>query len=273
MAPAARDPLLDELLAVAVKAADAAAQVHRAGFGSTLTVEVKSSDSDLVSEIDRGAERRIVELILDARPDDALLGEEGARATGTSGVRWVIDPLDGTANYVHGYPAFACSIGVEVEGEPTVGVVHETMTGTVYSGIAGRGAWRDGEPIHVTQAAAPADALVATGFAYDPDRRARQAGVLAHVLPRIRDIRRGGSAALDLCAVASGQVDAYFELGLGAWDLSAGGVIANAAGADVLRLPAADPADAGLELILAANPTLTRSLRNLLFVAGAIQAA
>jgi myo-inositol-1(or 4)-monophosphatase len=272
MASTPRDRLLDELLAVAVKAADAAVQVHRAGFGSALTVEIKSSDSDLVSDIDRGAERRIVELIADARPDDGLLGEEGAHAPGTSGVRWVIDPLDGTANYVHGHPAFACSIGVEVEGQPVVGVVHETVPGIVYTGIAGRGARRDGEPIHVTAAPAPSDALVATGFAYDPERRGRQARALAQVLPRIRDIRRGGSAALDLCAVASGQVDAYFELGLGAWDLSAGGVIARAAGAEVMTLPAADPADAGLELILAANPSLAPALRTLLFESGAIQA-
>ena len=157
----------------------------------------------------------------------------------SSGVRWVIDPLDGTTNYVYGYPAFAVSIAVEVEGQPRIGVVFDSSAGRMYRAISEFGAVCDDLPIHVREQPDLATALVATGFSYEAVQRERQGAVMAQVLGRVRDVRRDGAAALDLCHVAAGHVDAYWELDLSPWDYAAGGVIAGAAGADVAFPPAA----------------------------------
>ena len=183
-----------------------------------------------MTEIDRAAERAIVEGILEARPGDAILGEEGTDRAGTSGVRWVLDPLDGTASYVRGYPGFGVSIGIEVDDRPSVGVVVDAL-GRTTVGVAGRGAERDGAPVEPSRRTAPADCVIATGFGYDAAMRIREAETLGRILGRIADIRRGGSAAMDLCAVACGEVDAYYELHLAPWDTAAGAVIVEASGA------------------------------------------
>jgi myo-inositol-1(or 4)-monophosphatase len=194
------------------------------------TITTKSSATDMVSEMDEGAERLLVEAIIAARPDDAILGEEGANRPGTSGVRWVIDPLDGTTNYLYGIAQWAVSIGVEYNGEAVVGVVYAPALGETYVGVKGAGAHRNGLPIGVSTEANLGLALVGTGFGYAPQRRAYQSTVVAQLLPQIRDIRRFGSAALDLCAVASGQLDAYFEVGVNPWDVCAGDIIVREAG-------------------------------------------
>ena len=224
---------LDELVELAVTLSARAVEVHR-GAGADIRPEHKTSPFDLVTAVDREAERVIVEGILAARPGDGILGEEGASREGRSGVRWIIDPLDGTTNFVYGYPEFAVSLGIEVGGVASVGVVRHSARDQLYIGIRGRGAWMNGVPIRVGDRPELATALFATGFSYDVDLRRRQAEVLVHVLPRTRDMRRGGSAALDLCNVASGVVDLYFECPLGPWDLAAGRVIAEAAGAVVV---------------------------------------
>jgi len=224
---------LQDLLALATDLAREAGQVHVEGLRSALRIETKSSPTDLVSQIDKESERLIVDRLREARPDDAVLGEEGALGQGTSGVRWVIDPLDGTTNYIYGYPAYAVSIAVEVDGRPQVGVVLDSSAGRMYRAISGFGARCDDQPIHVREQLDLATALVATGFSYEAAQRERQGSVVAQVLGRVRDIRRGGTAALDLCHVAAGHVDAYWELDLSPWDYAAGSVIARAAGAEL----------------------------------------
>ena len=258
---------LHQLAALAIDLAAQAAAVHRRGLGAVHEVGTKSSNTDMVTEIDRESERLIVGALRRLRPDDAILGEEETRQVGTSGVRWVIDPLDGTTNYIYGYPAFAVSIGVEVDGRPAVGVVHDSTRSDVFVGARGEGATLNGRPIHVRHHADLATALVATGFLASPEQRARLGAIAAQVLPRVRDIRRGGSAALDLCSVAAGRVDAYYEVGLGEWDVSAGAVIAAAAGADVRLVPLPSGPS---PLTIAASPALAEPLLALLREAGAL---
>ena len=230
---AAARPDLRALMTLATALARDAGRAHVEGLQSALRIETKSSPTDLVSQVDREAERLIVERLRDLRPDDAVLGEEGALGQGASGVRWVIDPLDGTTNYIYGYPAYAVSIAVEIDGQPRVGVVFDTSAGRLYAAISECGAVCDDRPIHVREQPDLATALVATGFSYEAAQRERQGAVVAQVLGRVRDIRRGGAAALDLCHVAAGHVDAYWELDLSPWDHAAGGVIAQAAGAEL----------------------------------------
>jgi myo-inositol-1(or 4)-monophosphatase len=213
-----------------VRLAHGAAEIQLDGLRSGFAIDQKSAAGDLVTEIDRAAEHAIVEGIRDARRDDAILGEEGTDRAGTSGVRWVLDPLDGTASYVRGYPGFGVSIGIEVDDRPSVGVVIDAL-GRTTVGVADRGAERDGVPARPAARTALADSIVATGFGYDAGMRVREAETLGRLIDRIADIRRSGSAAMDLCAVACGEVDAYYELHLAPWDTAAGAVIVEAAGA------------------------------------------
>jgi myo-inositol-1(or 4)-monophosphatase len=225
------------------------------------TVDTKSTRTDMVTEMDRAAEALIVGRLLDARPDDGMLGEEGTDRTGTSGVRWIIDPLDGTTNYLYALPGFAVSIAAEVGAVVVAGVVYDVVHDELFAATRGGGATRDGAAIAVSGTTELALALVATGFGYDATRRARQAEALVHVLPRIRDVRRVGAAAVDLCSVACGRVDAYFERGLAPWDLAAGGLIASEAGAIVTDFHggAAVPG-----AVVAATPSIAEDLRTLL---------
>ena len=192
-------------------------------------MQEKSSTADLVTEIDRAAETAIVDGIVAARPDDAILGEEGTDRSGTTGVRWVIDPLDGTASYVLGYPGYSVSLGIELDGESAIGVVVDAL-GRRTEGVVGVGATRDGRPIRPSRRTTLDGAVLATGFGYDVDQRVLEARVLVEVIGRVADIRRSGSAAMDLCAVACGEVDAYYELYLAPWDAAAGRAIVEAAG-------------------------------------------
>jgi myo-inositol-1(or 4)-monophosphatase len=229
-------------------------------------VSTKSSRTDMVTAVDRASELLIVSTLERERPDDGVLGEEGSARPGTSGVRWVIDPLDGTTNYLYGYPVFAVSIAVEIDGEVRAGVVADPCHDETFTAVKGQGARCNGSPIAVSGKDELATALVGTGFAYDPEARGRQAGWLSRVLPSVRDIRRTGSASLDLCWVACGRLDAFYEQGLSPWDIAAGGLVAQEAGAELTDL-AGGPVRPGS--VLAANPAIAAPLRGLLGDAGA----
>lgn len=247
---------LAELLALATDIAIEAGNLLVARLHEVRTaVSSKSTATDMVSEVDRESEALIVRRILDARPRDAVLGEEGAARAGTSGLRWVIDPLDGTTNYLYGIPAFAVSIGVEAEDGVLAGVVHDAVRRETFRASRGGGAFRNGQAIHVSEQGALGHALIGTGFGYDADKRRHQAQRLVSVIPHVRDIRRGGSAALDLCSVACGRLDGYYEEGLQHWDYSAGSLIVTEAGGRFLR------EDDGM--VFAAGPALFEQLYGL----------
>lgn len=257
----------DELADLARRvAADAAALLLSRLDQVRTEVSTKSSATDLVTEVDRAAEERIVGSLLAARPDDTVLGEEGASSQGTSGVRWLVDPIDGTTNYVYGIPGFAVSVAAEVDDRVVAGVVHDPLHGEVYTAVRGGGARCNDQPISVRAGSSLATALVGTGFSYTPERRSRQAGVLTRALPRIRDIRRAGAASIDLCWVARGRLDAYYEVGLQPWDLAAGVLVAEEGGA---RTGDLDGGPASGRFTLAASPHLFEPLRSLLRDAGA----
>jgi len=245
----------------------------------------KSTVTDLVTEVDCWAEERIVARILDARPDDAVLAEEGAGVAGTSGVRWLVDPIDGTTNFVYGHPGFSVSIGVEVDNRPVAGVVVDPLLGDEFCAAHGQGATRNGRPVRVSSVSDPAAALVATGFAYDSERRRLQAEALVTVLPRVRDVRRVGGAALDLASVSCGRVDAYFEWGLSPWDCSAGSVLVTEAGGVITLFKTSTSAppfpvavtgeEASMNwsddlVVMATNRDLATPLTELLLEAGAL---
>lgn len=263
-------PDLVELRELAEHTARRAGALLLEGAGRARTeVSTKSTGTDMVTEMDRAAEALITDALLRARPDDSILGEEGADHAGTSSVRWVVDPLDGTTNYVYGVPGFNVSIGAEVDGRAAVGAVFDVVRQELFSAGRGLGATRDGEPIRVSEATDLRLALVGTGFSYEPERRRLQAQVLVDVLPRIRDIRRQGAAAVDLCSVACGRLDAYYERGLAPWDLAAGGLIAAEAGAEVTDFGGEGPR-AGA--VVAAGPGIAQALRDLLATTGAATA-
>jgi myo-inositol-1(or 4)-monophosphatase len=226
-----------------------------------LGVTTKSSPTDVVTVMDKAAERVILDGLAASRPDDAITSEESAATAGVTGVRWLIDPLDGTVNYLYGIPQYAVSIAAEVNGTMAAGVVLDVERQVEYTAIAGEGAWRDGVPIHCAMQDDPAQSLVATGFNYGVELRTTQGRELVRILPAIRDIRRMGSAALDLCAVAAGIVDAFFEAGMHEWDWAAGALIAREAGARVDGLQGSGP---GRHTTLAANPVLFELLHHVL---------
>ena len=260
---------LDELLEVARHAAGVAAAVHRRARQSTFDVETKQSPVDLVTAIDREAERQLVDAIRHARPDDAILGEEGSDLPGSSGVCWVLDPLDGTTNFVYGYPAHAVAVGVEIDGTRRLGVVHDTYHERVYTGVVGVGAACDGRPIAARTESVLSRALIGTGFLPRFEVREKQGDVLRRLLPLVRDVRRSGCPALDLCAVAAGMLDGFYESGLGRWDIVAGASIAEAAGATVVELQTTHLPN---PLVVAANAQLLKTLLEALTEAGAIAA-
>jgi myo-inositol-1(or 4)-monophosphatase len=247
------DPLHKDLLALAQEAARRAGGLLRDGRPADLAVAAtKSSPIDVVTEMDIAAEKLITGLIAERRPDDGILGEEGAATEGTSGVRWVIDPLEGTA--------------AEQDGETVVGVVAAPMRGETFHAVLGGGAWAtgawDGERRLACRPAPPLDqALVSTGFNYVHEVRAHQAEVAQRLIPLLRDIRRGGSAAVDLCDLAAGRLDGYYERGLHAWDLAAGDLIAREAGALTGGRPGERPSG---DLAVAGTPGVFEPLQRLL---------
>jgi myo-inositol-1(or 4)-monophosphatase len=225
-----------ELADLALETARAAAALVRDRATREVTVaDTKSSSVDVVTEADRASEELVRRLLRERRPDDGFLGEEESEEAGTSGVRWVIDPIDGTVNFLYGLPQYAVSIAAEWRGEVVAGVVVNAATGVEYIAHVSSGgtaeATRDGRPIGVRGPAPLSQRLVATGFSYDASLRELQARALVRLLPRVRDIRRLGSCALDLCHVAEGSVDAYVEEGVNLWDHAAGALVARAAGA------------------------------------------
>ncbi|MEV4744400.1 inositol monophosphatase family protein [Streptomyces sp. NPDC049555] len=226
------DTLTDELLAVALQAAELAGTLLQQGRPADLGVAAtKSSAVDVVTEMDIAAEKLITDFLAEHRPHDGLLGEEGASTPGTSGVRWVVDPLDGTVNYLYGLPSWAVSIAAELDGEAVVGVVAAPQRGETYHAVRGGGAWLGERRLRCRPAPPFGQALIATGFGYLTARRGAQAEVVRALLPEVRDIRRAGAAAIDLCDVACGRLDGYYERGLNPWDLAAGALIAREAGA------------------------------------------
>jgi myo-inositol-1(or 4)-monophosphatase len=216
----------------------------------------------MVSDADRAAEHAISQLLRAERPSDGLLGEEGLAVEGSSGRRWVVDPLDGTTNYLYRYRAWAVSVALEDSEGALAGVVHDPLNDETFTAERDAGASLNGEPIRVRDLAELERALVATGFGYDPDVRRGQAEVLLRVLPHVRDVRRAGAAALDLCHVAAGRLDGYYERGINHWDWAAGALIVREAGGAVVPLEGGRPglAAAGPRLVealaaLAAEPT------------------
>jgi myo-inositol-1(or 4)-monophosphatase len=274
----------EELLAIAVRVVGQAAQTARLMRAEAITdVSTKSTATDVVTAADRAVERQVVAALREVRPMDSILGEEygstsapageergGSAPGGEPVVRWLLDPIDGTVNYLYGLPQYAVSLAAEVDGV-VAGVVRNPVTGDEWTAIRGGGAYRGPRRLHPASdkrlwAASSADgapavdlsqALVATGFAYSAARRAHQAAVLARLLPEVRDIRRFGSAALDLCMAAEGTVDAYYEKGLNPWDYGAGGLVAQEAG---LRVGGLDGRPPSGDLVIAAPPALYASL-------------
>jgi myo-inositol-1(or 4)-monophosphatase len=245
-----------ELLAVAVEAARAAGVVLVERYKDARGprgVASKSTPTDLVSDADLAAERAIREVLGRHRPEDSILGEEGDDVNGTSGVRWVVDPLDGTVNYLFGIPQWCVSVACEGHA----GVILDPLRGECFEVVAGESATLDAEPIRASERTELGRALVATGFAYDAGVRARQAEIVARVLPLVADVRRLGSAALDLAWTAAGRCDAYYERGVSPWDIAAGTMLCERAGLVVRELPARDGLPAG---VLAAPAALADEL-------------
>jgi myo-inositol-1(or 4)-monophosphatase len=254
---------------IAIEAGELAVRRRREGVEVAAT---KSSTVDIVTEADRETERLIRSALADARPDDGILGEEeGGSVSGTSGLHWIVDPIDGTVNFLYGIPHYAVSIAV-VEGDPDpltwtalAGCVVNPAIGEVYTASLGGGAFLGDEPIRVAPAVDLSQALVGTGFAYDSAMRGEQGAIVTRVLPHIRDLRRFGTASLDLCFVAAGRLNAYFERTLSPWDHAAGAIIAREAGATVKGLGDAAPSR---DFILAAEPAVAVALEALLAEAG-----
>jgi myo-inositol-1(or 4)-monophosphatase len=256
-----------ELVALARRLAVEAGALVREGRRQGLhDVSTKTSTTDMVTEYDRQSEALIVSGLLAARPDDGIVGEEGAQHAGTSGVQWLIDPIDGTTNFLYGLPGYAISIAALDPDGLLAGVVHVPALGETFHAGRGGGAYLDDRPIRCSGGDVLATALVATGFSYDPGLRVRQTTALTRVIGRIRDIRRFGAAAVDLCHVACGRVDAYYERGLGPWDLAAGELIAREAGALVTGFDGDAPRPGA---VVAATPGIHAELLALLASADA----
>jgi myo-inositol-1(or 4)-monophosphatase len=233
---AAPPELLDLALATAREAGDLVVRLRTDGVEVAAT---KSSEIDIVTLADQAAEQLVKERLLGARPDDGMIGEEGDDLRGTSGVVWIVDPIDGTVNYLYGLPHFAVSIAAEVDGEVVAGAVVAPVLGLEYAATRGGGATCNGSAVRPRPVVPLGERLVGTGFSYEQEARAREASYLGVLLPRIRDIRRLGSCALDICAVASGLLDAYVEEGAHIWDHAAAGLICLEAGGtlEVTRSP------------------------------------
>lgn len=225
-------------------------------------ISTKSSAIDIATQMDEAAERLIVERIRSNRPGDAIVGEEGAQVSGSSGIRWVIDPLDGTVNYLYGLPGWCVSIAAKDREGTVVGVVHAPSLGMTWQAVRGSGAFLNGQRISTSEVSQLDKALIATGFSYSREVRQGQSEAIKKLIPLCRDVRRLGAAAVDLCHVASGGVDGYFEIGLKEWDLAAGALIATEAGALVTG------GESDEVMVIAANPKLHQTLRNFLEAVG-----
>jgi myo-inositol-1(or 4)-monophosphatase len=237
---------------IADEAARAAGALLLERFGTERALDTKSSPTDLVSEADLLAEQAIREVLAARAPDDAIMGEEGADTPGTSGRRWIVDPLDGTVNFIYGIPQWAVSVACE----GIAGVVFDPCRDEIFIAADGQAAL-NGVPLRASSPASLGAALVGTGFGYEAQVRRAQADIVARVLPEVRDIRRAGSAALDLAWAAAGRLDAFYEFGVKPWDIAAGTLLCSAAGLEVRELQARDALPAG---VLAAPPSLVDAL-------------
>jgi myo-inositol-1(or 4)-monophosphatase len=237
-----------ELRVIAAEAARAAGELLRERFvaGGERAVGSKSTPTDLVSEADLAAEREIRAVIAARRPGDAILGEEGGETQVGEGLRWIVDPLDGTVNFLFGLPQWCVSVAVHDDDGGLAGVVYDPLRDELFAGERGGRATLDGTPLTGSQSSDLATSLVATGFAYSAEVRAIQAQVVARVLPRVRDIRRMGSAALDLAWTAAGRYDAFYERGVQTWDIAAGTILCRCSGLETRTLEPAGVAPAGL---------------------------
>ena len=236
------------------------AEIFGTPGSSGLAVRAKTTPTDPVTIADTDTEQLIRDRLARLRPGEPILGEESGGAAARPGtVRWVVDPIDGTVNFIYGIPAFAVSIAAQLDGQSVAGAVADVVSGDVYSAGVGLGAHvvTDGvrRCLRCSEAADLSMTLLGTGFAYEPRRRAAQAALVAQMLPLIRDIRRIGSAALDLCMVAAGRLDGYYEHGLNVWDWAAGALIASEAGAELLLPDPNEPGTSGC-LLVAAAPTV-----------------
>lgn len=268
--------LADIAARIALEAGDLIRGLRESGVDVAAT---KSSLTDVVTAADRAAELLVTERLREARPHDGVLGEEGAQVVGTSGITWVVDPIDGTVNYLYGLPAYAVSIAATVEesaaneneassksglmadGRRAVaGAVYLPVTGEMFSTYLGGGARLNGEQVKASDEVDLSVALVGTGFGYTTERRTEQAEVVRRLIPRVRDIRRMGSAAIDLCMVAAGRLDGYYERGLQPWDYAAAVLVAREAGATVLARE--DDQLPGEAMIIAGPPQLARALQS-----------
>jgi myo-inositol-1(or 4)-monophosphatase len=259
--------LRDHAVEIAGEAARLVVDVRDAAVADVTT---KSTDTDVVTSGDRAAERLIRQRLAERWPGAPVLGEEEGGETPASGLSWVVDPIDGTVNYLYGYPSYGVSVAAQVDGVSVAGAVADPVSGRMWTAALGHGAHLDGRSLSVSGATRLDLALVATGFSYSAERRVRQAAMWAALLPRVRDLRRPGACSLDLCAVAAGWVDAYVEHGLHRWDWAAGALIAAEAGA-VVRLPVEgeghDLADGvvddglGVDAVFVASPGIADALR------------
>jgi myo-inositol-1(or 4)-monophosphatase len=250
------------LLEIAVSVTRGAAELARQMRAEGVTgVTTKSTATDVVTAADQATERYVRETLGQVRPGDAVLGEEAGESAGAGTVRWIVDPIDGTVNYLYGIPHYAVSLAAEVDGVVVAGVVRNAATGEEWTATLGGGAWRGGARLSGSEVTRLGQALIATGFGYAADRRVHQARVVAALLPTVRDIRRLGVASLDLCFAAEGRVDGYYEKGLNLWDHAAGGLIATEAGLRVGGLAGAAP---GPDLLLAAPAGIWAELHDTL---------
>jgi len=252
--PATR--LVSTTLAIAEEAARAAGAQLLEAYGGEHAIHTKSTPTDLVSEADLAAEQLIRGILRERAPDDGIVGEEGEDVASASGRCWVIDPIDGTINFLFGYPQWCVSIACE----GVAGVVYDPLRDELFAGGAGLPTTLNGDPVEGPANTELATALVATGFGYDAEQRGEQGTMAAAVLPRCRDLRRAGSAALDLAWTAAGRVDAYYEHGVQRWDIAAGALLCAGVGLEVRTLPARDRLPAGL---LVAPPTFADELEAL----------
>jgi myo-inositol-1(or 4)-monophosphatase len=239
------------VLELATSLARAAGKIQRERYATGLDIRTKSAPVDLVTDVDETCEALIVSALEAERPEDAILAEEGSEREPSGATwRWIIDPLDGTTNYAHGYPRFCVSIGVELEGKRTVAVVYDPLMNELFHAVVGRGAYLNGRPIRVSKETVLDRALLATGFAYD--RRKSEQDNLNHFaafLKAARALRRDGSAALDLCYVASGRLDGFWEFKLAPWDVAAGYLIVEEAGGRCTDAAGGDPSASGSDVV------------------------
>lgn len=248
------------LLDLAIRAAQDAGHLVRQIPGRNLRASTKSSPTDFVTQMDSASETMIRQTILGARPDDGIIGEEGTSLVSRSGLSWLVDPIDGTTNYLRGMPNYSVSIAAIRNNETLAGVVYDPSLEETFSAISGHGAALNGQSISCSATLLP-ESIIGTGFSYLSSNRTRQAEILRTLLPRVGDVRRPGSAAVSLCWVACGRLDAFYEKGLQPWDYAAGALIAREAGADVLG---AEPGPLQDRLVVASAPSLTAQLREIL---------